>query len=155
MFKALNLELNYTPPTRGQLLKELLYKYYQEVKDQLEQIILAKRPHRTYRYRLYLNFITDESGINNRDRVSNLSLNTTNRQAFFVDVINRGGAIIGSNQTKEVLIEKVSDLIGNKLLKWNSIYTDTCSTQRNFYRALQADVRTKHMFYMLYDEHRL
>lgn len=62
---------------------------------------------------------------------------------------------MGSNQTKEILIKKVSNLTGNELSKQNSIYTDTCSTQRNFYRALQADVRTKHVFYVLCNKHRL
>ncbi|KAG2171182.1 hypothetical protein JADG_010921 [Aureobasidium aubasidani] len=144
--KALNPALKYSPPTRARLAGDLLKECSDQVTTEVMKIVGAEK---------WINVITDESGARNRDRVVNLSINTALGQAFFIESFNAGEVVVGGEWLRDTITEKVRQLTGGNLSKWNSICTDTCSAQRGFHAALQEDPATAHVFCVLCDNHGL
>lgn len=68
LLKAINPALKYSPPSRARLAGELLEECSDDVMAEVRAIVDAKR---------WINVITDESGARNRDRVVNISVNTS------------------------------------------------------------------------------
>jgi hypothetical protein len=146
VFKALNPAMDYSPPTRARLAGELLTKCAGEIRSKIAEIV---------NFEQRLNVITDESGARDRDRVVNFAINTSDGQAFFIDSFNAGSVTVSGEWLQETITEKVRNLTGNNLKKWNSICTDTCAAQRNFHEALRSNPETAHVFCVLCDDHGL
>ena len=143
---ALNPALKYSPPTRARLAGDLLKECSDQVTTEVMKVVGAER---------WINVITDESGARNRDRVVNLSINTALGQAFFIESFNASEVVVGGGWLRDTITEKLRQLTGGNLSKWNSICTNICSAQRGFHAALQEDLATAHVFCVLCDNHGL
>jgi hypothetical protein len=138
--------MDYSPPTRARFAGELLTKCAGEIRLKIAE---------TVNFEQRLNVITNESGARNQDRVVNFAINTSDGQAFFIDSFNAESVTVSSEWLRETITEKVRNLTGNNLKKWNSICTDTCTAQRNSHEALRSNPETAYVFCVLCNDHGL
>ena len=123
---------------------------YEEVKKEVEEVIDTQG-----RGNYTLNFISDESDAMNKDRITNLSLNTNDGQSFHITTVATGSTDHSARLLFEGLLARIRDVTKGNLQRWNSLCTDTCATQRRVHELVAQHPETQHVFTVLCDSHGL
>ncbi|THY01019.1 hypothetical protein D6D01_10392 [Aureobasidium pullulans] len=140
----------FKPPPRARLAGELLDKVYEEVKKEVNEVIETQGAGN-----YTLNFISDESDAMNKDRITNLSLNTSDGQSFHITTVATGSSDHSARLLFDGLLARIREVTKGNLKRWNSLCTDTCATQRRVHELVSQHPETQHVFTVLCDAHGL
>lgn len=138
------LNTAYKIPERHRIAKELLPQCYSQTNAEVKELLGDVQ---------FLNFVCDESEDKARRRITNLLVNTSQQEAFFL----RNFHTKDQNQTASFLasliIPEIVDACNNDLSRFNSLATDTCAVMRAMHGIMEHDPQFSHVFFVLCDSH--
>ncbi len=135
--------------SHGVLVDYLLDQCYEEVKDKVDARLRAPR---------FLNFYTDESNNIHKDCVINFLAHApkrcgTKRGCFYIHSESNGARTMDAKTQAAWLITQMTETTEGKLLRVNSLTTDTCNLMRALWKFFKKDPRLEYIFCALCNSH--
>lgn len=140
------LNTAYKIPERHRIANKLLLQCYSQVNTEVKELLGDIQ---------FFNFVCNKSNNKAHHCITNLSVNTPQQGAFFLQNFhtkdkNQTAAFLAS-----LIISEIIDACNNDLDCFNSMATDTCAVMRAMHFLMGQDLRFAHIFFVLCNSHRI